>query len=314
MPLLGRGANELLEPVREILGDASDVVAKPAFTLRGHRRHHDRMVPALGPEVHRRRKQRRAGPQRQCRRPARQRGPLAEELDLDPVADQVAVTQQAHDLVVPQRLQHDPAGVGAELDDGHAECPPDPREPLEQLRRLDRLDDDRGRDALGRQPRAGEVPAADVREREDHASPVLEAGGDVVEPLDVELERAPRVVGEAEQLEPIAAVRTERLGDRLAQREPLQRSVRRAAQVPLDLPPPAEHGQRHRLPDHARRRLRHRPGHDPGELGARSVREIRRAGADRVLHWSVRDGCGAARTEPATAASATGHRSGGSRP
>src|SRR6266513_3461274 len=45
VPLLGLGANELLETVREILGDACDVVAQAALTLRGHRRHHPRMVP-----------------------------------------------------------------------------------------------------------------------------------------------------------------------------------------------------------------------------------------------------------------------------
>ena len=49
------------------------------------------------------REQRRAAAERQHRRAAGQRRALAEELDLDAVAGEVAVGEQAHDLVVAQR-------------------------------------------------------------------------------------------------------------------------------------------------------------------------------------------------------------------
>ena len=45
--------------------------------------------------------------------PRRHGGALAEELDLDAVADDVAVTEQADELPGPQGPQQHAAGVGA---------------------------------------------------------------------------------------------------------------------------------------------------------------------------------------------------------
>ena len=52
--------------------------------------------------------------------PGRQGGALAEELDLDPVADDVAVAQQADEPAGAEGAQQHAAGVGAERDDGEA--------------------------------------------------------------------------------------------------------------------------------------------------------------------------------------------------
>ena len=87
-----------------------------------------------------------------------------------PSPAEVAVTHQAHDVPAGQRAEHAPARVRTERDDVHAEGLTGGHEPVEQLRRLDRLGDDReaGGARTSRQPRAGDVPVPEVRQREDH--------------------------------------------------------------------------------------------------------------------------------------------------
>ena len=66
---------------------------------------------ANSPVRHRRRREGgRPRPQGQGRRPAGQRRLLAEELDFHPVAQQVAIADQPHDLTSAQGTQHDGAG------------------------------------------------------------------------------------------------------------------------------------------------------------------------------------------------------------
>ena len=57
-------------------------------------------------------------------------------------------------------------------------------EPLEQLGRLERLDDREHVVALRGHPRRGPLPAAEVRQREDHALARGERVGDVLVALD----------------------------------------------------------------------------------------------------------------------------------
>ena len=57
------------------------------------------LVRAVGPEVAPDRDERRAAAQRECCRSCGKRGALAEELHLDAVAGEVAITEQAHHVV-----------------------------------------------------------------------------------------------------------------------------------------------------------------------------------------------------------------------
>ena len=91
VPVLGRDPDQVLEAVREVLGDPGDVVAEAARPLGRDRRADARLVARRRAEVAPGREQRRAAAQREHRRAAGQRGALAEELDLDAVAGEVAV-------------------------------------------------------------------------------------------------------------------------------------------------------------------------------------------------------------------------------
>src|SRR4051812_36298391 len=135
VPLIRRGANQLLELPRDQLRDALDVVAQPSLPLDGYRGPAHTEVAATS-EVGGGRDQRGTRAQRQCRRAARQPGALAEELDFDTAARDVAVTQQAYDVIGLQRAYHCSPGIGAERDDVHAERPSHVGEPLEQLWRV----------------------------------------------------------------------------------------------------------------------------------------------------------------------------------
>ena len=239
------------------------------------------MVPALG-AVHRSREKRRSV------RSARVAGPAAvwcalEELDSIP--SPTRSRHSRHTIWLFRSACRTTRPASAELHNGHAERRRT-REPLEQLRRLDGLDDDGGREALCR-PGAPAKSHPDVREREDHARSALDAGSDVFEPFDVQLERSPRFVRQTEELEPVPAVGPERLGDRFAEREPLQRSSGRALEIALDLSASARHRECEGLSDDSRRGLGHRTGHHASDLGAAPVREIRRARAERVRHRNV---------------------------
>ena len=65
--------------------------------------------------------------------------------------------------------QHARRDVGAERHDLEADRLALAREPVEQLGRLERLDDGEHVVALLGHPRRGPLPAAEVRQREDHA-------------------------------------------------------------------------------------------------------------------------------------------------
>ena len=75
--------------------------------------------------------------------------------------------------------------VGDERDHAHPEPAPRLDEPFEELRWLDRFGDDRDGVALTGQPRPGEVPVAEVRQREHEAVACRDGGLDVGHPRDV---------------------------------------------------------------------------------------------------------------------------------
>ena len=92
------------------LGDAGDVGPQPVARTLGRDRWADDAAVARALEVDRRRHERRAGAEREGRRTRGQRRPLAEELDLDAVALEVAVADEADELVArPARLYVDRA-------------------------------------------------------------------------------------------------------------------------------------------------------------------------------------------------------------
>src|SRR5205814_2786334 len=97
------------------------------------------------------------------------RRPLAEELDLDAVALEVAVADESDELVALEGPEHGGAGLRAVRHDGEAELAAELDEPLEQLGRLERLHHHRRREAGGGEPGAAEVPAAEVGQGHDHA-------------------------------------------------------------------------------------------------------------------------------------------------
>ena len=134
MPLRRGSADEVLELVGEVLGDVGYVVAEAASSLRQEGWSDDTQVSVgLAGEVHGDRQDRRPGAQRQGGGAGWQRRALAEELDLDASAADVAVTEQADDLVLLQRLQRRPPGVRAEGHDGHAELAAELGEPVEEF-------------------------------------------------------------------------------------------------------------------------------------------------------------------------------------
>ena len=212
---------------------ASSWVIRPTSSRRrpsrctDERRADLREVPPVGPEVHARRDQRRAGAQRErgrarraawCarrrsrprRRRPRGRGRRA--------GRRSRFALSARRTAVP--------GVGPERDDLHPDRLAHAGEPLEQLRRLDRLDDDRRR----RRPRPASHAAAKSKpprcgQREDHAVALGERGRRCApSPTRVEarLDRPLRVARQPEQLEPVAAVRGERVRHRAVERAALR--------------------------------------------------------------------------------------------
>ena len=152
--------------------------------LDGERRAHEAEV-AGAVEVDGGRQERRAGAEGEGGRTAGQRGPLAEELDLHPVAGQVAVAEQAEDVVVLEGAHALGAGRRPERDDVDPDVAAQPDEPLGQLGRLDRLDDrgDLAALALG-QPEGGPLPPAQVGQGQDHAAALVERVVDVLVAVD----------------------------------------------------------------------------------------------------------------------------------
>ena len=98
--------------MRHLLGDAGDVGAQAPGALGGDRRHDHGGVVAPGPAVDGGGQERGPGAQGQRGRSRRHGGALTEELDLDPVADDVAVAQQPDEAPAAQRPQEDAPGVG----------------------------------------------------------------------------------------------------------------------------------------------------------------------------------------------------------
>src|SRR5207248_4999934 len=95
VPLRRCPLDELLEGVGERLSHAHDVVAQAARALGRDRGPDDAAVADLVVEVGSRGEDRRARPQGEGRRPTGQGRALAEALDLDAGAADVAVAQQA---------------------------------------------------------------------------------------------------------------------------------------------------------------------------------------------------------------------------
>ncbi len=166
-------------------------------------------------EVHGGGQDRGAGAHRQRRGPGGHRGALAEELDLGSAALEIAVREQAHDVIVTKRPHHGGAGLWAERDDVHPEGRAQLDEPLEELRRVDLLDHHRDLVALLRDPSARPLPPAEVRQHEDDAVSLRESVDDVLVAVHVEpsLDGRTRQVREAEALEPVVGVGVERFLD-----------------------------------------------------------------------------------------------------
>ncbi len=180
--------------MRQELGDASHVVAQALLDpLDRHWRPHPGLV-TVDPvrEVDTRRQDRSARAQRERRRPRGHRGPLAEELDLGAATLQITIGQQTHHVVVAQCSHHRLAGVGPERHHLHTERRAQVDEPVEQLGRLDLLDDDGDLVALVDDPSAGPLPAAEMRQHQDHAVALVERFDDVLIAVDVETLARPR--------------------------------------------------------------------------------------------------------------------------
>ncbi len=109
-------------------------------------------------EVHGDGQDRGAGAQSERGRAGGQLGALAEEVDVDAAAADVAVGQQADDLVALERPQVARPASAPSGDHRHSQFGPQLGEPIEQLGRLDRLDHDRHGIAAGRPASAPPTP------------------------------------------------------------------------------------------------------------------------------------------------------------
>ena len=97
VPLLGGTTDQVLEPPAQLLGQAGHVVTEPPLAGQVQRRAHDGVV--AGPlEEDGRGDERCARAQGHGHRSGRQGGLLPEEVDLDAVAVDVAVRQEADDV------------------------------------------------------------------------------------------------------------------------------------------------------------------------------------------------------------------------
>ena len=206
--------------------------------------------------------QRRAGPQRERGRAGGQRRALAEELHGDPVACEVAVAHEAHHPVRAQRPHDAPGCVRPERDDVHPEAAPRLDEPVEQFGRLDRFGHDDRRVAAGREPGAGVVVVAEVRQSHDRAAAGPIRGLDVLEALTLEvgLDRRRGLVLEPEELVPVPPVVVEHRAHRPFELGTLQTSSARADEVAPDLRPldgpGVHHGTRRRAGPRVAERVR----------------------------------------------------------
>src|SRR5206468_139945 len=159
VPLGGRPADQVLEGAGQVLGDPDNVIAQPARAFDREGWADDPEVPGLVVEVGSGRKDGGAGTQGESCGAAWELGPLAEELDLDPRATDVAVAQQADHAVGPQRSHEGGAGLRPQRHGLETQAVANSIEPLVQLRRVQALDDRGAREEPG-QPSTGEVPVA----------------------------------------------------------------------------------------------------------------------------------------------------------
>src|SRR5580700_7703149 len=162
VPLLGRPLDVLLEVPRDLLGDAGHVLPERAGPGGVNGRRHVGQVVGARPREHGGRDQHRPGAQRQRCRAGREGRHLAEELDLDPVADEVSVTQEADEPPVAQHLDHLGARVLVERHDIQPRRVALLDEPPEELRRLQDLGDRSHAIADALEPRATPLPTAHV--------------------------------------------------------------------------------------------------------------------------------------------------------
>ena len=162
-------------------------------------------------------------------------GALAEELDLDATAADVAVTEQADDLVPLQGLQRRPSGIWTEGYHGHPQLGAQLGEPVEQLRGIDPLDDHGDRVALVGEPPSGPLPSPEVGQRENRPRALIPCSRDVLvaDEIDPGGNCASRERRQAEALDPVAGVGLEGVLDRSAQPPSRPRRVD-ASQVALD--------------------------------------------------------------------------------
>src|SRR4051794_1607092 len=158
VPLLGRDADQLLELVGEDLRDPLDVLAQLPHPFHLDRRPYDTEMVTARAEVDRGRHERRTGAQRERRGSAGQRRAVADEVDLHPVAFDVAVGKETRDAVFAQRLQYRARDARSERHDGDADRRTLRLEPLEQWRRRDAADDSQEPVALQRHPCSAPPP------------------------------------------------------------------------------------------------------------------------------------------------------------
>ncbi len=203
----------------------------------------------LGVVPHVDRVQRRAGPQRQDRRAGRHLGRLAEEGHLDPGAEKSRSASSGTTVPGPdpvgEHVERRPVTAG-QRQDLHAERLTVGEEAPVDALRLEPLGDRGERPAVGRDPGAGRVPVARVRQREHHA---------LAPPRDARAARA--LVGEAGSF-----------------RGSVPRSSSTAAGKP-----PSSTGRRSaaRRASADRTRLRACPGRPPGAGSSRAGRRRRPA-------------------------------------
>ena len=194
-----------------------------------------------------------------------------------PSPGEVAVDDEADDVVVAQRPHHRRGGVGTERHDGHAEARTEIGEPFEQLRWLDPLDHDRDRVPAVGDPAPRPLPAAEVRQGDDDALAPREAADDVGLVADLVEARGhgtPRLrLGSRKLSSQYARIGVECLLHAAAQSQPTERGVD-APEVTLDHRPSLRAGhvgaERQRCWPCRRRRARASP-----------PRTARRAGTTR---------------------------------
>jgi hypothetical protein len=116
---------------------------------------------------------------------------LPEELDVDTVAREVAVAEEADHLVRMERAQHLAAGRRRERNHAHPDVRPGLHEPVEQLWWVDQLGDHRDLVPLQREPRARQVPVAEVGQRQDRAVPLGDGVCDLLDSVALEMSADP---------------------------------------------------------------------------------------------------------------------------